>query len=110
MTKLTFGTPEHRLGATAEHCEARPARIGGDKSGDACASGPMWSLRKMIHSTGLRATGSEMVASTCVASSARLLRRLPIALSTSATSASELSSVEARAQKRHSPRGERRAR
>jgi hypothetical protein len=48
------------------------------------------SPRKIIHSTSLRATGSETVASIRLASSAPLLRRLSIALLTSATSASEV--------------------
>src|SRR5262249_22292282 len=43
----------------------------------------------MIHSTSLRATGSEMVASVRVALSASPLRRLSMALLTSAMSGSE---------------------
>src|SRR5262249_10813911 len=49
----------------------------------------------MIHSTSLRATGSEMVASTRVASSAPPPRTLAMALWTSATSASEVCGVGA---------------
>src|SRR5262249_7224180 len=56
---------------------------------------PLRSLRKMIHSTSLRATGSEMVASTRVASSAPPPRTLAMALWTSATSASEVCGVGA---------------
>ena len=52
-------------------------------------------LRKMIHSTSLRATGSEMVAATWVALSAPPRRRLSIALLTSATSASGVSGISA---------------
>src|SRR5215831_704524 len=47
----------------------------------------------MIHSTSLRATGSEMVAWTPVALSAPPLRRLSMALLTSATSGSEVCGV-----------------
>ncbi len=51
---------------------------------------PLWSLRRMIHSTSLRAAGSEMVAWTLVALPAPPLRRPSIALLTSAISASEV--------------------
>src|SRR5262245_60977525 len=49
----------------------------------------------MIHSTSLRATGSEIVASIRVALSAPPLRRLSMALLTSATSGSEVCGVGA---------------
>jgi hypothetical protein len=54
-------------------------------------------LRKMIHSTSLRAAGSEIVASTWVALSAPLLRRQSIARLTSATSAAEAAGAGASA-------------
>src|SRR5271166_5777612 len=47
----------------------------------------------MIHSTSLRATGSEMVASIAVALSAPPLRRLSIAFPTKATSGSDVSGL-----------------
>src|SRR5262245_19430719 len=49
----------------------------------------------MIHSTSLRATGSDIVASIRVALSASPLRRLSMALLTSATSGSEVCGVGA---------------
>src|SRR5262249_60203409 len=49
----------------------------------------------MIHSTSLRATGSEIVASIRAALSASPLRRLSMALLTSATSGSEACGVGA---------------
>src|SRR5262249_48093212 len=49
----------------------------------------------MIHSTSLRATGSEIVASIRAALSASPLRRLSMALLTSATSGSEVCGVGA---------------
>src|SRR5262249_52686000 len=56
---------------------------------------PLPSLRKMIHSTSLRATGSEIVASMPVALSASPLRRLSMPLLTSATSGSEVCGIGA---------------
>src|SRR6478736_3312433 len=49
----------------------------------------------MIHSTSLRATGSEMPAATAVALLAPPLRRVSIAFLTSATSASDVCSAGA---------------
>src|SRR5262249_16263359 len=53
---------------------------------------PLPSLRRIIHSTSLRAAGSEMVASIAVALLAPPLRRPSIAVLTSTTLGSEVSS------------------
>src|SRR5258707_14655061 len=53
-------------------------------------SAPLWSLRKMIHSTSLRATGSEMVAATSVALLAPPWRSVSMALLTSAVSGADV--------------------
>src|SRR5260221_11761380 len=53
-------------------------------------SAPLWSLRKMIHSTSLRATGSERVAATSVALLAPPWRSVSMALLTSAVSAADV--------------------
>src|SRR4029453_7612457 len=56
-------------------------------------SPPLWSLRRIIHSTSLRATGSEIVAAASVALLAPPWRSASMALLTRANSAAELSGV-----------------
>src|SRR5262249_36925584 len=56
-------------------------------------SAPLWSLRRIIHSTSLRATGSEIVAATSVALLAPPWRSASMALLTCAISAAEVCGV-----------------
>jgi len=54
-------------------------------------SPPLWSLRRIIHSTSLRATGSEIVPATSVALLAPPWRSVSMALLTRAISACDVS-------------------
>ena len=56
-------------------------------------SAPLWSLRRIIHSTSLRPTGSEIVAATSVALLAPPWRSASMALLTCAISAAEVCGV-----------------
>ena len=58
---------------------------------------PLSSLRRMIHSASLRATGSEIVASVSVASPGRCLRTSSMTLSSALTSPCEVEAVAATA-------------